>query len=123
MNKHSLHSHFVFTLRIHGTHVSGNGERVGTLNLVDLAGSERLATLSSVVGSKHQKETQSINKSLGTLRDVVMALGKGPNAHVPFRDSTLTYLRKQSLSRESQILMLLSLSRLAAHLNESLNLL
>ncbi|KAJ7113890.1 P-loop containing nucleoside triphosphate hydrolase protein [Mycena epipterygia] len=137
MNERSSRSHSVFTLRIRGTHTSADGtptsgsgeyaERLGTLNLVDLAGSERLASLglgSSVLGNGEKgerlKETQAINRSLSALGDVVAALGSGPNAHVPYRNSKLTYLLQNSLGGNSKTLMVLNLSPLAAHLNESL---
>ncbi|KAJ6552820.1 P-loop containing nucleoside triphosphate hydrolase protein [Mycena capillaripes] len=123
MNERSSRSHSVFTLRIRGTHTSGEGARLGTLNLVDLAGSERLATLglgASVAGGERLKETQSINRSLSALGDVIAALGGGPGAHVPYRNSKLTYLLQNSLSGNSKTLMVLNLSPLAAHLNESL---
>ena len=47
-------------------------ETTGTLNLVDLAGSERLVSNGSA--SERLKETQSINKSLSNLGNVIMAL-------------------------------------------------
>ncbi|KAF8210692.1 P-loop containing nucleoside triphosphate hydrolase protein [Mycena galopus ATCC 62051] len=150
MNERSSRSHSVFTMRIRGERTlaggAGGGEgnvRVGTLNLVDLAGSERLATLghgSSALGAstmggpgtgaERLKETQSINRSLSALGDVVAALGSGPGSHVPYRNSKarslfllyrgLTYLLQNSLSGNSKTLMVLNLSPLAAHLNESL---
>ncbi|KAJ7688187.1 P-loop containing nucleoside triphosphate hydrolase protein [Mycena rosella] len=125
MNERSSRSHSVFTLRVRGAHASGEGARLGTLNLVDLAGSERLATLGlggSVggAGGERLKETQSINRSLSALGDVVAALGSGAGAHVPYRNSKLTYLLQNSLSGNSKTLMVLNLSPLAAHLNESL---
>jgi len=90
---------------------------------VDLAGSERLEK-SGVAGDKERlKETQSINKSLSALGDVIGALGeKGEKGdkHIPYRNSKLTYLLQNSLSGNSKTLMVLNLSPLAAHLNESL---
>ncbi|KAJ7743722.1 kinesin-domain-containing protein [Mycena maculata] len=130
MNERSSRSHSVFTLRIRGTHAGGEEERVGALNLVDLAGSERLATVGHGQlgastnggggGGERLKETQSINRSLSALGDVVAALGSGPGAHVPYRNSKLTYLLQNSLSGNSKTLMVLNLSPLAAHLSESL---
>ncbi|KAJ7643404.1 P-loop containing nucleoside triphosphate hydrolase protein [Mycena polygramma] len=138
MNERSSRSHSVFTLKIRGTHSSGEGARVGTLNLVDLAGSERLASvghgsaqglgasvmgagMGAAVANERLKETQSINRSLSALGDVIAALGeRGPGAHVPYRNSKLTYLLQNSLSGNSKTLMVLNLSPLAAHLNESL---
>jgi kinesin family protein C1 len=83
----------VFTLRISGNN-SVTGERCeGSLNLVDLAGSERLEK-SGVAGDKERlKETQSINKSLSALGDVIGALGeKGEKGdkHIPYRNSKVS---------------------------------
>ncbi|KAF9464929.1 P-loop containing nucleoside triphosphate hydrolase protein [Collybia nuda] len=134
MNERSSRSHSVFTLRISGVNVGlggtgcgeGTGERCeGSLNLVDLAGSERLnVSFANGADKERVKETQSINKSLSALGDVIAALGeKGPEAtgkHIPYRNSKLTYLLQNSLSGNSKTLMFLNLSPLAAHLNESL---
>ncbi|KAJ7805864.1 P-loop containing nucleoside triphosphate hydrolase protein [Mycena olivaceomarginata] len=100
----------------HRDGVSGEeGVRVGTLNLVDLMGSERLATLghrlgTSVAGGaggERLKETQTINRSLSALGNVVAALGSGQGAHVPYRNSKLTYLLQNSLSGDAKTLMAL----------------
>lgn len=53
---------------------------IGSLNLVDLAGSERLC--SSVNVTNRLKETQSINKSLSNLGNVIMALANRVSVHV-----------------------------------------
>lgn len=90
-NMRSSRSHAVFILGLTG-HNSITGERSeGTLNLVDLAGSERLAH--SQAEGKRLKETQNINKSLSCLGDVIGALGKGDAAHVPYRNSKVSFFR------------------------------
>ena len=89
MNERSSRSHSVFTLRIFGTNSSGETCE-GTLNLVDLAGSERLNSSGAGSDKDRLKETQSINKSLSALADVIAALGeKGERAdkHIPYRNS------------------------------------
>ncbi|KAJ4486066.1 P-loop containing nucleoside triphosphate hydrolase protein [Lentinula aciculospora] len=126
MNERSSRSHSVFTLRITGSN-SGTGESCeGCLNLVDLAGSERINVSFGAAGSNDKdrlKETQSINRSLSALGDVIAALGEKSergDKHIPYRNSKLTYLLQNSLSGNSKTLMVLNLSPLASHLNESL---
>ncbi|KIK98129.1 hypothetical protein PAXRUDRAFT_824196 [Paxillus rubicundulus Ve08.2h10] len=123
MNERSSRSHSVFTLRICGSN-QHTGERCeGSLNLVDLAGSERLNSSGAAGDKDRLKETQSINRSLSALGDVIAALGeKGEKGekHIPYRNSKLTYLLQNSLSGNSKTLMILNLSPLAAHLGESL---
>ncbi len=103
-NEHSSRSHFVFRLGIDGRN-AGLGQTVGgILNLVDLAGSERLSK-SGATGDR-LKETCAINKSLSTLGDVILSLNNG-DAHVPFRNSKLTWLlqvRHPSLRRKTTFL-------------------
>ncbi|EJU03546.1 kinesin-domain-containing protein [Dacryopinax primogenitus] len=123
MNERSSRSHSVFTLRVSGTNPLTGEFCEGCLNLVDLAGSERLATSGAANDKDRLKETQAINKSLSALGDVIAALGEkgaAEKAHIPYRNSKLTYLLQNSLSGNSKTLMMLNLSPLAAHLNESL---
>ena len=68
--------------------------RVSTLNLVDLAGSE---TFVNNFGESQQRETVSINKSLSSLKDVIVALSKTDQKFIPYRNSMLTKLLKSSL--------------------------
>ncbi|EJD48271.1 C-terminal kinesin [Auricularia subglabra TFB-10046 SS5] len=124
MNERSSRSHSVFTLRISGANAATGESCDGALNLVDLAGSERLNASGAGSDKDRLKETQSINRSLSALGDVIAALGVGGGAdgknHIPYRNSKLTYLLQNSLSGNSKTLMLLNMSPLAAHLNESL---
>lgn len=88
----------MFTLRIVGEN-GVTGEKIdGLLNLIDLAGSERLSQSGST--GDRLKETQAINKSLSSLGDVIAALA-AKEAHVPFRNSKLTYLLQNSLGTQS----------------------
>jgi len=98
MNERSSRSHSVFTLRISGTNASTGENCEGCLNLVDLAGSERInVSFGNGFGTggcsndkDRLRETQSINKSLSALGDVIAALGeKGEKGdkHIPYRNS------------------------------------
>ncbi|KAL8910721.1 MAG: hypothetical protein Q9171_004014 [Xanthocarpia ochracea] len=118
-NERSSRSHSVFILKLTGENSTTGEKSEGTLNLVDLAGSERLSH--SQAAGERLKETQSINKSLSCLGDVIGALGQGKDGgHVPYRNSKLTYLLQFSLGGNSKTLMFVMISPLQAHLNETL---
>lgn len=118
-NERSSRSHSVFILKLVGRNSMTNETCEGTLNLVDLAGSERLK-VSGAEGDR-MKETQNINKSLSCLGDVIGALGSGKEgAHIPYRNSKLTYLLQYSLGGNSKTLMFVMASPLEAHLGETL---
>ncbi|CAI2385454.1 unnamed protein product [Moneuplotes crassus] len=83
------------------------------LNLVDLAGSERL----SDVGLDRTKETSHINTSLFVLSKVINCLAsKSKSTHIPFRDSKLTQLLKNSLGGNSMTSVICTVSPNLPHL-------
>ena len=119
-NEQSSRSHSVFMLTVVGENTITGEESKGTLNLVDLAGSERLDQ--SKAEGERLKETQSINRSLSSLGDVIGALGQGKEgAHIPYRNSKLTNLLQFSLGGNSKTLMLCMVSPLKDHTNESIS--
>ncbi|CAN6241005.1 unnamed protein product [Urochloa humidicola] len=117
MNEQSSRSHFVFTLKISGSNENTGQHVQGVLNLIDLAGSERLAKSGST--GDRLKETQSINKSLSALSDVIFAIAKGDD-HVPFRNSKLTYLLQPCLGGDSKTLMFVNISPEASSVGETI---
>lgn len=116
-NDQSSRSHMVFMLTIEGVNETTGQKMSGALNLVDLAGSERLGR--SQATGERLKETQAINKSLSALGDVIAALG-AREAHVPYRNSKLTFLLQNSLSGAGKALMLCNVSPSVDNAAESL---
>ena len=97
LNNRSSRSHSVFTITIHIKEVTPGAEDViktGKLNLVDLAGSENISR--SGAKDSRAREAGSINQSLLTLGRVITALVEH-SGHVPYRDSKLTRLLRDSL--------------------------
>ncbi|XP_036438074.1 kinesin-like protein KIF13B isoform X2 [Colossoma macropomum] len=128
MNEESSRSHAVFKLIL--THTlrdlqSGtSGEKVSKLSLVDLAGSERAAKTGAA--GDRLKEGSNINKSLTTLGLVISALadqgaGKNRSKFVPYRDSVLTWLLKDSLGGNSRTAMVATVSPAADNYDETLS--
>ncbi|PNS19315.1 Kinesin-related protein 1 [Sphaceloma murrayae] len=129
MNDTSSRSHAVFTLTLkqiqHDIASDSTIERLARMRLVDLAGSER-ANRTEATGAR-LREGSNINQSLTTLGRVIAALAdpkrqralqqKGlPNQTkrrldvVPYRDSVLTWLLKDSLGGNSKTAMVACIS-------------
>eukprot|EP00741_Cyanophora_paradoxa_P005759 tig00000113_g5581.t1 len=117
MNEHSSRSHCVLQVQVESTNLTTGLRALSKLNLIDLAGSERVSR-SEATGDR-LKEAQNINKSLSALGDVIAALYQ-KSAHVPYRNSKLTYLLQDSLGGESKTLMFVQVSPSVASLQESL---
>ncbi|ORC85050.1 kinesin [Trypanosoma theileri] len=109
MNKTSSRSHCVFTVYIETRPHGGSGATVrrSKLNLVDLAGSERVAKTG--VRGTVLTEAKHINLSLHYLEQVIMALSEqasGKRDHVPFRNSFMTMVLRDSLGSNCRTSML-----------------
>ncbi|XP_048210529.1 kinesin-like protein KIF25 [Perognathus longimembris pacificus] len=79
-------------------------QRQTKLQLVDLAGSECVGA--SGVTGEARRETSFINRSLAALADVLGALSAG-GGHVPYRNSKLTHLLRDSIGGDAKLLLLL----------------
>lgn len=64
-------------------------------------------------------EAKKINQSLSTLGRVIKALTDN-DEHIPFRDSKLTHLLKESLGGNSKTTLICTISRKNIHFEESL---
>uniref|UniRef100_A0A669Q3P4 Kinesin-like protein KIF14 n=1 Tax=Phasianus colchicus TaxID=9054 RepID=A0A669Q3P4_PHACC len=129
MNDKSSRSHSVFTLVMTQTKVKFEDEEqrdhrlTSHVNLIDLAGSECCSTAQTT--GERLKEGVSINKSLLTLGKVISALSKlaqnGKKTFIPYRESVLTWLLKESLGGNSQTAMIATISPAASSTEETLS--
>eukprot|EP00300_Choanocystis_sp_HF-7_P027125 c32196_g1_i1.p1 GENE.c32196_g1_i1~~c32196_g1_i1.p1 ORF type:complete len:974 (-),score=262.51 c32196_g1_i1:114-3035(-) len=117
-NNVSSRSHSILTLHLKGRNIKTNKVYEGKLHFVDLAGSERVGK--SGVQGEALKEAQAINKSLSALGDVIQALSKGEK-FVPFRNSQLTQLLKESLGGNSKTVMICNIAPCKHSMSETVN--
>ena len=116
-NARSSRSHTVFILVVEQKMLDGSS-KISKLNLVDLAGSEKL----SKTGAEGQalKEAQNINLSLTTLGRCISALTAKKAEHIPYRESKLTMILKESLGGNSKTSLICTTSQKEVHKEESI---
>ena len=121
MNLASSRSHSIFTVLIEARDPETNSARLSKLHLVDLAGSERTSKTDPDAATKN--EARYINKSLSYLEQVIRALGepKSRRSHVPFRNSMLTQVLKDSLGGNCRTALIATLGLDRFHAEESLS--
>ncbi|XP_039889551.1 kinesin-like protein KIF16B isoform X5 [Simochromis diagramma] len=132
MNDVSSRSHAIFTINFTQAKFDAEmpSETLSKIHLVDLAGSER-ADATGATGVR-LKEGGNINKSLVTLGNVISALAdmsqggvntnlKKKSVFVPYRDSVLTWLLKDSLGGNSKTIMIATISPADVNYGETLS--
>ncbi|XP_046338127.2 kinesin-like protein KIF18A isoform X2 [Haliotis rufescens] len=111
-NAESSRSHAVFQVFVRQKDRTANISaevKVAKMCLVDLAGSER-ATVTKNRGARF-REGANINRSLLALGNVINALAENKNkGHIPYRDSKLTRLLKDSLGGNCRTVMIAAVS-------------
>lgn len=123
MNESSSRSHSILAVNIETlTEIEGSQHvRSARLNLVDLAGSERIAkTGAEGVGII---EGAAINSALMVLGNCISALTSPSQraVHVPYRDSQLTKLLRDSLGGNARTLMIATLGPADYNFSESMS--
>ncbi|KAJ2236285.1 hypothetical protein H4R99_005421 [Coemansia sp. RSA 1722] len=125
MNGKSSRSHAIYSVTLEQTRArSGGGpvQIVSKLHFVDLAGSERLKK--TLAEGERKREGISINSGLLALGNVISALGDSARTaatHVPYRDSKLTHMLRDSLGGTAQTLLIACVSAADANAAETLN--
>ncbi|XP_064970827.1 kinesin-like protein KIN-5A [Musa acuminata AAA Group] len=121
LNKQSSRSHSIFSITVHIKECTPEGEEMikcGKLNLVDLAGSENISRSGARDG--RAREAGEINKSLLTLGRVINTL-VDHSGHIPYRDSKLTRLLRDSLGGRTKTCIIANISPSALCLDETLS--
>ena len=125
LNWKSSRSHALFSIIVEHSELSKVTNKkiitIGKLNLVDLAGSERVKE-SGAEGDR-LGEACKINSSLSALGKVILSLtggGKG-KLHVPYRDSKITFLLRDSLGGNCRTTLITNVTPAAASYSETLN--
>ncbi|KFR05006.1 Kinesin-like KIF18B, partial [Nipponia nippon] len=123
-NATSSRSHAVFQIYVkQQDRVGGLTQdlRVAKMSLIDLAGSER-ASVTNTKGER-LREGANINRSLLALINVINALAdaKSKKTHIPYRDSKLTRLLKDSIGGNCRTVMIAAVSPSALAYEDTYN--
>ncbi|KAM9410215.1 kinesin-like protein KIF18A [Pholidichthys leucotaenia] len=113
MNATSSRSHAVFQIYLRQQDKTASlnpNVCIAKMSLIDLAGSER-ASATNAKGMR-LREGANINRSLLALGNVINALAdpKSKKAHIPYRDSKLTRILKDSLGGNCRTVMIANVS-------------
>ncbi|XP_073458923.1 kinesin-like protein KIF18B [Aquarana catesbeiana] len=112
-NASSSRSHAVFQIYVKQqdrTASISQDIRIAKMSLIDLAGSERASSTNAK--GERLREGANINRSLLALINVINALAdaKSKKAHIPYRDSKLTRLLKDSIGGNCRTVMIAAIS-------------
>ena len=100
---HVTRSHMIVKIAMKRIHIRDESVLYGELMTIDLANSQRVQT--SRASGQRLRDSQSINKSLKCLSDVINAL-KSEAAYVPYKNSKLTMLLEPALCNGGRCLVL-----------------
>ena len=115
LNHNSSRSHCILILEVSQSFKKEKLIKKGILNLVDLAGSEKVSKTGAV--GLTLEEAKKINLSLSTLGNVIHALTH-KSEHIPYRDSKLTRLLKESLGGNYKTSLIVTCSPHSYNLDE-----
>ncbi|KAM7135039.1 kinesin-like protein KIF6 isoform 1-T1 [Molossus nigricans] len=119
MNQASTRSHCIFTIHLSSKEPGSAAVRHAKLHLVDLAGSERVAKTG--VGGQLLTEAKYINLSLHYLEQVIIALSEKHRSHIPYRNSMMTSVLRDSLGGNCMTTMIATLSLEKRNIDESIS--
>uniref|UniRef100_A0A0D9V2P5 Kinesin-like protein n=1 Tax=Leersia perrieri TaxID=77586 RepID=A0A0D9V2P5_9ORYZ len=120
VNETSSRSHAILQVIVEYRSMDGGTvvTRIGKLSLIDLAGSER--ALATDQRTQRSIEGANINRSLLALSSCINALVEGKK-HIPYRNSKLTQLLKDSLGGSCNTVMIANISPSSLSFGETQN--
>nr|XP_014344266.1 PREDICTED: kinesin-like protein KIF18B [Latimeria chalumnae] len=123
-NATSSRSHAIFQIYVKQEDRIGSLKqnlRVAKMCLIDLAGSERASSTNA--SGERLREGANINRSLLALINVINALAdrKTKKPHIPYRDSKLTRLLKDSIGGNCRTIMIAAVSPSAMSYEDTYN--
>lgn len=102
MNEESSRSHAIFSIYLGIKQSDTKNINKSVFHMVDLAGSERQSD-TGAIGAR-LNESGQINNSLMVLKMVIENLDPSKKlAHIPYRDSRLTFALKDSLGGNAKV--------------------
>lgn len=119
-NNISSRSHLIVEIVVSSVAAKNNTKLSSKIRFVDLAGSEKV----SLEAKDVMQEGANINKSLLSLTNCITILSdnkKRTETFVPYRNSKLTRLLKDSLSGNTPVLMIVCISPNACYIEETMN--
>ncbi|XP_078675043.1 kinesin-like protein KIF6 isoform X2 [Branchiostoma floridae x Branchiostoma belcheri] len=119
MNQASTRSHCIFTIHLTAREPGSATIRRSKLHLVDLAGSERVGKTG--VGGTLLAEAKYINLSLHYLEQVIVALSEKSRSHIPYRNSMMTSVLRDSLGGNCMTTMIATCSVEKKNIDESIS--
>ncbi|XP_059210074.1 LOW QUALITY PROTEIN: kinesin-like protein KIF6 [Centropristis striata] len=118
MNQASTRSHCIFTVHLCRREPGSATLRRSKLHLVDLAGSDRVSKTG--LNGQLLTEAKYINLSLHYLEQVIIALSERNRSHIPYRNSMLTSVLRDSLGGNCMTTMIATMAVDRRNLNETI---
>ncbi|KAI9540988.1 hypothetical protein NQZ68_035275 [Dissostichus eleginoides] len=119
MNQASTRSHCIFTMHLCRREPGSATVRRSKLHLVDLAGSDRVSKTG--LSGQLLTEAKYINLSLHYLEQVIIALSEKNRSHIPYRNSMLTSVLRDSLGGNCMTTMIATMAVDRRNLDESIS--
>ncbi|XP_032356666.1 kinesin-like protein KIF6 isoform X3 [Etheostoma spectabile] len=119
MNQASTRSHCIFTVHLCRREPGSATLRRSKLHLVDLAGSDRVSKTG--LNGQLLTEAKYINLSLHYLEQVIIALSEKNRSHIPYRNSMLTSVLRDSLGGNCMTTMIATMAVDKRNLDESIS--